>query len=154
MVNDKSSHTTFKSPQLDNRFWGHLYTLQRELQRELIAVNDWDEIAATLFRFITNHLPLAGLSLHVYNQISEKYEIVAEIFPSKETNPPVHCLPLIHGSKQIALLYLYLFPDIAYPQVQINIIQSLAPEFTLPLGRIRFLRSPSRNTPDTPQQQK
>ena len=148
MVNDESSHTTLKSPHLDNRFWGHFYNLQRELQRELIAVNDWDEIAASLFRFITNHIPLAGLSLHVYNQISEKYEIVAEIFPSKETNPPVHCLPLIHGSKQIALLYLYLFPDITYPQVQINIIQSLAPEFTLAVERIRLLHSLTENTQD------
>ena len=124
----------------------HLYHLHRELSRQLITGKEWDDVASILFRFIASHLPLNGLSLIVYNQISKKYEIVAEKLSINETELSVTCLPLIHGGQQRALLYLYMFPDIFYLPAQTEMIQSLAPEIALAIERIELLHSLTEKT--------
>lgn len=124
----------------------HHANLQRELNRQLMAVKDWDEVATTLFQFIKNHLPLTGLSLFVYNQSSEKYEIVDEELFGREIEPVVHSLPLIHVGKEIALLNLYILPDVSYPTAKIEMIQNLAPEVAMAIERIDSFRSFSERT--------
>jgi signal transduction histidine kinase len=111
-----------------------------------MAVKDWDDLASILYQFIKNQLPLVGLSLHVYNPISEKYEIVTEMLSGEEIEPFVHCLPLIHGGKQIALLNLYMFPDGSYPPAKKELIERVAPEVAMAIERIDGFRLLTQST--------
>jgi signal transduction histidine kinase len=111
-----------------------------------MAVKDWDEIADTLFQFIRNHIPLSGLSLIIYNQSSEKYEIVDEGLLDREIEPAVHSLPLIHCGKEIARLNLYTHPDASCPAAVIEMIQNLVPEVAMAIERISSFRSLYENS--------
>jgi len=124
----------------------HFSNLQRELGNQLLSVKEWDDIVSILFGVITNHLPLRGLSLLVHNQISKKYEIVAEKFSSYENEQSVHYLPLINDGEQIALVSLYLFPDLSYPSTKIEMIRSLTPEITSAVERIGLLHTLTEQT--------
>ena len=118
-----------------------IYNLQHELRRALDSANDWDEIADRLLQFMSDQYTIAGLSLHVYNQFSEKYENVADKFFCKQAKLNVHWIPLNHGGRQVALLHLYLFPDIPYPAAQVRTFQKLAPDFATAIERVQLLRS-------------
>jgi signal transduction histidine kinase len=146
--------------------------LQHELSHQLSRSRDWDELAATLVRFLSKVLPLVGASLLVYDHDRARFELVAiwqdpdgktavspislqtldlcracnevqassfhslvpcycRAVPDMPVQLNGYCLPLAQGNQPIALLHLYLPPNVSPSALQIEALNSIAPSIAL-----------------------